>query len=297
VARRYRLSVRPTHRPVVLYYRHKPKIRASTTTYVRQPPAPPHGVSNEGNYAHLYSGNIMYDPGLELYVGNAVGSYRVSDWFRGWWNRMDISRMRSWWTTIGSTTFTLPRFDATAPIGQRWPNSIPVDYYDIAQWGQLGGTYTPATGTVDDAAWRVGMFDPYAGRYHLYWNRFQADTSYGVPAPLYVQAPGLPGGYSARVIPSDLVTWEASVRITAPWKTWGTVVTGFVLTFYTKSGTAILSTTTTWTSTANAPYQIRSLASFCPPNSYFVRASMYWRLDSPGQDHILCVDGGILAVE
>jgi hypothetical protein len=297
VARRYRLSVRPTHRPVVLYYRHKPKIRASSTTYVRQPPKPPHGVANDGNFAHLYSGNILYDPGVELFAGNAVGDYAAEP------NVLRKNEatgryepaLRNWQETIGVGPYVLPRFDPTADVGQVWPSGEDVSYWDIAQWMQLGGLYN-VDGTPNDPCWVVTRVDSYLGDHCMAWFQWTSDETYNVPAPLVVQAPGLPGGYSARVIVGDRITWSVYHKQIGTPPGWAWAITLFLY-FYQQSGNSILATQTRTSLTGNQlTWTERTLSSFAPPGSYFVRAGVGFE-GSPGRQATPMVDSGTLSIE
>lgn len=336
MGRRYRLGVRPTHKPVVLYIRNKPRMRVSSKPSPRQPPPPPHGVVNDGNFAHLYSGNTMYDPGADLFVGNAVGEYAPRLSFRKILQYSDDPQdpLRAWSQVTGISPYTLPRFDPDAEVGQVWPSGEDVSYYDIAQWMQLGGTYN-ATGRRSDAAWKVTREDAYAGRYSMVWRWWWADQSYLSPAPLCVQAPGLPGGYSARVVNGDRVTFGTWARIAGVYSTgvggvWysGTPELIYALTFYTQAGGAIATYQQAYDMHgATQPYAHNpvtsrppwvqwnwySISTVAPPSSYFVRATVNWIgevrgninvwypfLDPPPDSGYVVsawVDSGILAVE
>lgn len=300
MGRRYRLGVRPTHKPVRLFIiRNRPKATASSKDSPRPPAKPPHGVSNNGEFAHLYSGNIMYDPGFELFVGNALGTFKNDPDFGGDW----ADQPRDWETTTGVRPYYLPRFNPFTNIGQMWPNDEDVSYFDIAQWGTLGGSYD-VVGQYGDSGWRVTRVDPYAGRWHVIYAPWGADSTYGIPPPLYVQAPGLPGGYSARVKPGDLITFTV-------WMNFQGHVAYFpvypiaVLSFYNQSGDGIVSAQKRWSLGTDSDwtnrlydlgYKSYTIQATAPPNSYFLRAQMGFR---PGGEHpmVTTVDAGILSIE
>ena len=249
----------------------------------------PRGVANNGEFAHLYSGNILYDPGAELFVGNAVGSYHYEAW-------SDRTGMRH---------YTLPVFDPTCDVtSQRWPNGDCVTYWDISQWVAVG-SYAP-TGRQDSSAWHVGRFFPNLGDYSIIWHDWPRGPG-GNPMMLMVQAPGLPGGYSARVEPGDLVTFSANARV------WGDAYTGYaqlgdptistLLWFYTKTGTLIVGSgdyyvplTTTYTANIHE--------ATAPSGTYFVRAMLAFTASTPSDfDQTLMyypaalIDSGVLSIE
>lgn len=254
--------------------------RGKGTSSPRRKASSPHGVPNNGEYAYLRAGNLLYDPGLELYIGNAVASY---DW-------------RDWEAKVGHHHYALPRFSFDRPYGQYWPDNSDVAYVDIAQWMQHTEPYV-CNDTASDSAWHVTTADPNLGTFSLVWWRWDASTKYGgagVPGGLCIQAPGLPQGYSGRAHAGDLVTFSAKVRVTIPRTGVPTVVP--YLYFFNEAGSPTLGT-------ATAPFTLTELyteptvSSSAPGGTYWFRAGMVFK----GTDVVpycsTLVDSGLLSVE
>lgn len=277
------------------------------STVVR-PAAPPRGFVNDGEYALLYSGNILYDPGFELFVGNAVGSYEVEKWD----------------DRTGTRTYTLPIYDPSCDLTQRWPNGDCVDYYDLAQWVAVDSLATYATdfdatrnppvrGTVETGAWRVAgvwnptvQWDTFLGTYHLVWDRWTSGPG-GNPATLMILSPGIPG-YSARVEGGALVTWSVRSRawgrtqaLTETWADTGDPSISVMLYFYNEAGTllvgggdyynALTETYTEWSYQATAP-----------SGAWYIRAMVAFTALTPSEfgetiDPTCLVDSGVLSIE
>lgn len=263
---------------------------------------PPHGVSNDGKFAHLRSLNLLYDPGLELFMGNAVEHWGNDEW---------VAR-------TGSNQFTLPVYDPTCDYGQRWPSGECVRYWDIAQWSQLGEPYEPG-GANTKSAWIAERIDPYLGKFHLVWCKWDA-TSYhggdGNPRPLMIQAPGLPPGYSARVEPGDISSWSIQTRIEGMRKKDSVPTCTMSLFYYDETGSTIVG----FQETANlamhdqnqyddVPYEEMRVDATAPSGAYFMRAiAQFYEPEGWGvtgtlgvdlQDNFLPslhVDSGVLSV-
>lgn len=251
---------------------------------------PPRGVTNEGNYAHLLSGNILYDPGVELFIGNAVESLVIHDWN----------------DRTGEDHFTLPVYDDACTDRQRWPNGDCVSYYDLAQWVSLGSPYT-VTGDLLDSAWHVTRLDPFLGDFCMAWWRWNRG-SFGNPLTLLVLSPGLPG-YSARVEGGDLVTWSVRAQIYDYAPPSPSIFTGSagdptispLLYYYDQDGNTIVGGGSYY-QTLGLSYAEHSYQTTAPSGSYFVRAMIafvanipnaYTDFDAP----TVLVDSGILSIE
>lgn len=262
------------------------RMKATTATRPsgQRKPKPPRGVPNDGNFAHLYSGNILYDPGVELFVGNAVGS----------WSRWD------WIDRTGNPTFMLPNYEPTCEYNQIWPNDDCVTYWDIAQWVSQGSSYTP-DGGVDTVSWNVTRDDPFLGDFAMAFWRWSKGPG-GNPLNLMIQAPGLPGGYSARVQSGDNVAFSARVRVhpPQPYATECDPRVSVMLYYYNQSGTPIVGGGNHY-QTLTTSYQERSYTTIAPGGSYFVRAFLSFTAQDPAElalhDPAVLVDSGVLSVE
>jgi len=253
--------------------------------------APARGVTNDGEYAHLLSGNILYDPGVELFVGNTVGTLEHHVWNE----------------RTGEDHFTLPTYDDSCPERQSWPNGTCLDYWDVSQWVSIGTPYT-VTGDVSDSAWHVTRLVPYAGSFCMVWWRWSRGL-FGNPLSLMAQSPGLPGGYTARVDSGDLVTWSVRARIYDYNVTGGGIVDGsaggptispFVY-YYTKGGDAIVGGGDYYQSLTTS-FTEHSYQSTAPSGAYFIRTMVAFVATTPsaytlGNDPMVLVDSGVLSIE
>lgn len=256
---------------------------------------PPRGQVNDGDFAHLYSANILYDPGVELFVGNAAATYEGS----------------VWQSKTGLRRYTIPCYDPTKSYSQVWPNGDAVAYKDISQWVALKATPTgyAVDGSVDSAAWHVSRYAPFVGTYHLVWDNWRSGPL-GNPVPLMAQGPGLPGGYSARVDPGDDVTFSvycalwayAEEGLSNSWSNAGDLTASSVLYFYDQSGTLIVGSGNYYGAIDKYDsFSIHSHTAIAPVGSYFVRAFVAFTANTPSEldeflDPFLIVDGGILSV-
>ena len=261
--------------------------KASTTTKPKNSPMtmPATGVSNDGNYAHLYSGNILYDPGVELFVGNAVGFWSI----------------HKWKDHTGNRTFMLPNFDALCEYWQRWPNTDCVTYWDIAQWVSVGSGYTP-NGGIDTVSWNVTRADPYLGDFSMSWWRWSEGPG-GNPMSLMVQAPGLPGGYSARVESGDRVTFSVRSKMypNLPFADDCQPKISVMLYYYNKAGSTIVGGGNYY-QTLTLTYAQFLYDTIAPSGAYFVRALCAFTASNPStltlaNDPSVLVDSGVLSVE
>ena len=261
--------------------------KASTATKPRNSPTtkPPRGVPNDGNYAHLYSGNILYDPGVELFVGNAVGSWSIHNWL----------------DHTGNRTFMLPNFDALCEYWQRWPNTDCVTYWDIAQWVSIGSPYAP-DGGIETVSWNVTRADPYLGSFSMSFWRWSKGPS-GNPMSLMIQAPGLPGGYSARVESGDRVTFSVRSKMypNIPFVTDCQPKISVSLYYYNKAGSTIVGGGN-YGQTLTTSYTQFLYDTIAPSGAYFVRALCAFTASNPtalviANDPSVLVDSGVLSVE
>ena len=261
----------------------------STATKPKGQPTvkPPRGEANDGNYAHLYSGNILYDPGVELFVGNAVGSYSI----------------HRWRDHTGNRTFMLPNYEPLCDFAQIWPNDDCVTYWDIAQWVSQGGGYAP-DGGLDSLSWNVTRVDPYLGDYAMAWWRWTEGPG-GNPLSLMIQAPGLPGGYSARVQPGDDVAFSVRSKMypDIEFAEGGEPKISVLLYYYNQSGGTIVGGGSFYEAILSSAYTEYSYVTVAPSGAYFVRAFVSFTADNPsvwappGSDPSVLVDSGVLSVE
>jgi len=252
---------------------------------------PPRGDTNEGNYAHLYSGNILYDGGVELFVGNAVESLSIHEWN----------------DRTGEDHFTLPVYDDSCPNRQKWPNGDCVSYYDLSQWVTLGAPYT-VTGGLLDAAWHVTRLDPFLGKFCMAWWRWNRGVG-GNPLSLMVLSPGLPGGYSARVDGGDLVTWSVRAQIYDYSPPIPSIYAGAggspqispMLYYYDIDGNALVGGGDYYQA-LGLSYSEYSYQTSAPSGSYFVRAMVAFTAGTPSAYNdnnapMALVDSGVLSIE
>lgn len=252
--------------------------RGKGTSSPRRKGVAPHGVPGNGEYAYLRAGNLLYDPGLELFIGNAVGSY---DW-------------RDWDAKVGHHHYALPRFSFTRPYGQYWPDSSDVAYVDIAQWVQHTGPYE-CDDQVVDSAWHVTSARPNLGDFSLVWWRWDAAAKYGgeaAPGALAIQAPGLPQGYSGRARSGDIVTFSAKVAVTIQV---GDPTAVPYLYFFNKRGTPTLGTATSSFLLTDS-YTEPTVSSVAPGGTYWFRAGLVFKGSTLSYCSTL-VDSGLLSVE
>lgn len=231
----------------------------------------------------LYSGNILYDPGVELHVGNGV----TFDY-----------HPETWEAQTGAQHYVIPRIDVTKPYGQVWPNGDAVDYQDIAQWMQHTEPMV-LTNTASDSAWHVTRDSPYAGKFSLVWWRWDASAAHGGnghPGGLCIQGPGLPPGYSARVTDGALVTWSLKTKVVSA-HTSGTPSANLFLYLYSFSGTPVSATTSGAYQTLTSSYETLSVSTRAPRGSYFVRCGIVFSGSPTGGLCATFVDSGILSVE
>jgi len=239
---------------------------------------PPRGAPNNGEYAWLRAGNLLYDPGLELYVGNAVGSYWHEDWD----------------DKVAHHHYALPRFDPARPYAQYWPDGSDVAYWDIAQWMQHTEPYV-VNDLTTDSAWHVTRVKPYLGDFHLTWWDWQASARYGgngVPGGLCIQAPGLPPGYAGRAQAGDKVTWSVWSMVT---DTQGSPQIVLFLYFFAKPGAPIVGVVTV-ASNLTTSYAEYTVSASAPGNTYFIRCGLLWTGTGARGTNVY-VDTGTLSVE
>lgn len=252
---------------------------------------PPRGDTNDGNFAHLHSGNILYDGGNELFVGNAVESLSIHEWN----------------SRTGEDHFTLPRYNDSCPNRQSWPNGDCVSYYDLSQWVTLGVSYT-VNGTVLDAAWHVTRLDTFLGDYCMAWWRWNRGNNSN-PLSLMIQSPGLSSGYSARVDGGDLVTWSVRAQIYNYSPPGVSIFEGAagnptispMLYYYNKEGNLIVGGGSYYQA-LGLSYAEHSYQTTAPSGSYFVRAIVAFVADAPNvytdfDAPTVLVDSGVLSIE
>ena len=287
----------------VWHYHGKNRHRVASVQTRKPTPRPPRGPA--GEEAILFSGNILYDPGFELFVGNAVESYFTEPWV----------------VRTGSRSFVLPRFDISlTTTGQRWPNDDQVAIKDIAQWSQYTEPYDifspfrpgESQNIRESSAWQVIRREsppswhdldfssprgPKLGKWMARWYDWQSSDNFpfgnAVPGGLLIQGPGMPAGYSGRTQPGALITWGFHA-----WLSGGSVTTDETLDlciqFYKKDGTPIFSTSNSHSLTTSKTEYI--LSSNSPGGSYFMRACCSFR-GTGTRAMMLQVDTGRLGVE
>ena len=243
------------------------KVSDSGKLKAQRPAKPPHGAPNDGEYAHLRSLNILYDPGFELFMGNAVEHWGNDEWL----------------DRTGVNQYTLPIYDPTCDYGQRWYTEDCVRYWDVAQWTQVNEPYEPP-GSVDKSAWHVSRYLPFLGDQHLAWWDWTSSLEHGGsgnPAALMVQSVGLPAGYSARVEPGDLNSFSVWSAVPPAWLTTATPTITLSLWYYSDTGANVGVTTETFTIPFfRSPedwdiddfYRQHIIYATAPGGSYFIRA-------------------------
>lgn len=245
--------------------------------------------------AILFAGNILYDPGFELFVQNAAPTFLKPGWEE--------------WT--GASSYILPRFDINSPTGQRWPNGDFVDRKDIAQWAQFTEPYELASNVRDASVWFVTRREAGAGLGHTTqwgpnlgiwmarWYDWTSSANFpfgnSVPGGLIIQGPGMPAGYSGRTEPGALITWGLYA-----WLADGSEETqtmDLAVQFFTQAGNPIITVQNAFT--LNTTKTFSSISSNSPGGSYFIRAFVTFRPASTARarETILAIDSGLLGVE
>lgn len=146
--------VRPNYktgpRRKIVHYMGRPRLQAAEGVAKYTTPRPPNGAPGSDE-AKLYSANLLYDPGAELYVGNAAENYD-SKFFH--------ARTKGLSSQVGPPydssaheviPYILPKFSIESSTGQIWPDGNEVSRYDIAQWAQVGEPYVIDTSSY----WKV----------------------------------------------------------------------------------------------------------------------------------------------
>lgn len=279
-----------------LYYhrgRHRGQSVAGKNRYYT--PRAPRGAPGSDE-AVLYAGNILYDPGFEIFVQNAAPTFLKPGWS----------------AHTGSNVYALPRFDINATRGQVWPNGNEVSHFDIAQWAQYTEPYGfsgigPNFDERNSSAWFVTrrevpsetdtstILGPKAGVFLARWYDWTCSNLYpfgnGVPGGLLIQGPGMPAGYSGRTEPGALITWSVWTWILGPYTD---PVIDLCLQFFKQNGDPILSIVSSYS--INATKTERQVQSNSPGGSYFMRACATFR-GVASNSSILNVDSGLLGVE
>jgi hypothetical protein len=280
----------------IVHYRGRNRVRTvAGRTRLHKTPKPPRGAAGSDE-AILFAGNILYDPGFEIFVQNAAPTFLKPGWS----------------AHVGSDSYVLPRFDINRqPTGQRWPNGDTVSYFDVAQWSQYTEPYilgsTKYKDTYDSSAWFVvrrevpGETDwqtplgPNLGVWMARWYGWQTSANYplgnGVPGGLLIQGPGMPPGYSGRTEPGAFITWGVNAWVLPAS---GSPVMDLGITFYTQSGNPVH--TVTKANSLTTSKTAYSLSSNTPGGSYFIRAFATFR-GTGTVSTLLQVDSGILGVE
>lgn len=259
-------------------------------------PRSPRGAEGSDE-AILYAGNILYDPGFELFVQNAAPTFYKDGWS----------------AHTGSNCYVLPRFDiAKTTTGQVWPTGDEVSYFDVAQWSQYTEPYELAGDERQASAWFVvrrevpathpggatdttDIIGPNLGVFLARWYDWQSSADYtlgnGVPGGLLIQGPGMPPGYSARTEPGALITWSVYSWLLGAS---GDPTIDLSITFYTQAGIPLVSVVGSSSLTSSKTEY--SVSSNSPGGSYFIRAAATFRGTAP-RDTVLNVDSGLLGVE
>ena len=288
MARPYDWKVGPTRKK--LYYhrgRHRGRTIAGRNRFYT--PKAPRGAPGSDE-AVLYAGNILYDPGFEIFVQNAGPTFLKPGWED--------------WT--GASVYALPRLDLNSPTGQRWPSGDYVDRKDVAQWAQYTEPYQLSSNEREASMWFVvrregdldytTKFGPNLGVFMARWYNWQSSGSYSlgnaVPGGLIIQGPGMPPGYSGRTEPGALITWGFTAWVNT---TTGSPTMDLCLTFYKQDGTPLYTTIGSHSlTTTKTDY---TLSSDTPSGgSYFIRACVTFR-GTGSKSTLLSIDSGILGVE
>ena len=252
-------------------------------------PRPPHGAPGSDE-AILYAGNILYDPGFELFVQNAAPTFLKP----GWENH------------TGATVYALPRFDLDSPTGQRWPNGDYVDIKDIAQWAQYTEPYELADNEREASVWFVVRREapdldyttdkgPKLGVWMARWYDWSSSGLYAfgnsLPGGLVIQGPGMPAGYSGRTEAGAFITWALHAWV-SPAEASETM--DLCIQFYKQDGTPVYSTQNSYTVTTTKTEH--TLTSFTPGGSYFMRVCVTFR-EGTVKTTMLQIDTATLGVE
>ena len=123
---------------------------------------------------------------------------------------------------------------------------------------------------------------------------------------LLVQAPGLPGGYSARVDGGDLVTFTVRSRMFTHLSTSvvnaGAPNISVLAHYYRQDGTTIVGGGNYYQTLENVTWNDYTYQSTAPSGAYFVRAMAGFIAGTPSgyslnYDPSVLVDSGVLSVE
>lgn len=286
----------------ILHYHGRPRFRTTEGKNRFYTPKPPRGAPGSDE-AVLYAGNILYDPGFELFVQNAAPTFLKPGWS----------------AHTGTNVYALPRFDINAERGQVWANGDEVSHFDIAQWSQYTEPYgfqaiTPGYDERQSSAWFVirrevpasqgthggasdttDIIGPNLGVFLARWYGWDCSADYpfgnGVPGGLLIQGPGMPAGYSGRTEPGALITWSFHCWILGPYTD---PVLDLCLTFYTQDGSPVHTVVTS--NALNNTKTEYSLSSNTPGGSYFMRACATFR-GTASSAAMVNVDSGLLGVE
>ena len=252
-------------------------------------PKAPRGVPGSDE-AVLYAGNILYDPGFEIYVQNAAPNFLKP----------------AWEEHTGATTYVLPRLDLASPTGQRWPNGDYVDRKDIAQWAQYTEPYEIADDIRQMSAWQVVRREaadldyttakgPKLGVWMARWYDWSSSGNYAfgnsLPGGLIIQGPGMPGGYSGRTENGALITWSSHVWLS---ESEANQTMDLCIQFYKQDGTPLYSTQDAFTVTTTKTEH--TISSNSPGGSYFMRVCITFRV-STNKTAMVQVDTATLGVE
>ena len=272
----------------ILHMRGRNRGRATTTNRTFTP-RPPKGAPGSDE-AVLYAGNILYDPGFELFVQNGGPT----------------SLKPGWSDHTGSNVYVLPRFDITKPMGQRWPNGDAVTYYDVAQWAQLTEPYQLYDDVREASAWFVVRREasdldhttfrgPKLGIWMARWYNWNSSGAFtggnSLPGGLIIQSPGLPAGYSGRTETGALITWKVHCWLT---NVTGSPIMDLSITFYKQDGTPLyVAQSENNLTTSKTEYSVQS---WSPSDSYFLRAILTFR-GTNSSASMVQVDTATLGVE
>ena len=272
----------------ILHMLGRPRVQASSKEKTFTP-RPPRGLPGSDE-AVLYSGNILYDPGFEIFVQNGGPTFLKPGWS----------------AHTGSNCYLLPRFDITQPMGQRWPNGDPVSYYDVAQWAQLSEPYEINDDVREASAWFVVRREaptldfstaggPKLGKWMARWYNWNSSGLYtggnSLPGGLIIQSPGLPAGYSGRTETGAFITWKLHCWVT---NVTGAPIADLVLIFYNQAGNPLyVAQSENSITTTKSEFSIQS---YSPSDSYFIRAIVTFR-GTNSSASMVQVDTATLGVE
>lgn len=232
----------------------------------------PHGAPTAGSAPYFTGANILTDPGFESFVENSGG------W---WWvDRYDANT---------TTSYALPRIDLTCTDSYLSLPDGTCATKTFTGWAQANTPYD-TDGDRDDNAWKVSVHNPHSGDYHAIWWEWNSNGFF--PADICAFSPFISAPFSARVKPSDAVTWSAYLKVSF---TTGTPACFPFVRFFDQSFTVVGTVLGTLTNLTTSYAQF-SMSTSAPPNSYYMRACFGFSGGS-GNEWPVQMDTAVLGVQ